>query len=124
MNVASLELCKELYELSGWGSTLDQLDDIWGVDSEGNTAVITSKEYANGENKIGIPIEVFPAYGLSFTIRNLPPMRLEKSSEGYRTDYFRDKDSFVGVTEAETPEDALAKLAIKLFKENILTKEI
>jgi hypothetical protein len=125
MNVASLNLCKELYEISGWGRG-DQLQEHLVVDEEGY-------EYA-----------VFPAYDLGYLLRKLPPnfstgdargsfeFFLKMTTREWFAGYNKPEtgkwlyDSNHGVWEhpcaAHTPEDAAAKLAIELFKQEILHK--
>lgn len=98
MNVARLELCKELYELSGW----------WDEDDD-NYYPSTSSQPKN-----------IPAYSLGYLLRKLPP----------RTLLNKFSDTFMAAlaepefyeARADTPEDALAELAIELFKQEILTK--
>lgn len=107
MNVASLELCKELYELSGWNTHISH----------------------------GVPDrDIHPVYDLGFLLRKFPkklkhPATGEEytlgltwhlDEEKWIADYQR---SLLPHAEADTPENAAAKLAISLFKANILTKE-
>lgn len=102
MNTASLELCRELYELSGWGEDGNQ-PDAWHDIST-------------------------PAYDLGYLLRKLPgrtsiiklidnyiaihdePSQIFNADFGYK---------FV----ADTPEDAAAGLAIELLKTGVLQKE-
>jgi hypothetical protein len=110
MNVASLELCKELYELSGW----EQI----------------GKEYPGTEDGV-------PYYTLGYLLRKLPkPDFLDQDMmfdkfDGENVDYLflgygtgmnwtcqyqeeeRPIDGLMG--EADTPEDAACRLAIHLF---------
>lgn len=123
MNVASLELCKELYELSGWANNTKQLDNIWGTDAEGRSAVITGQAYGNSENKIGIPIELVPAYDLSYLLRKLP----DTVAKGvfwrqgrWNAEYLEQKKVKIHWQHADNPEDAIAKLLIELFKQGVI----
>jgi hypothetical protein len=77
-NVASLELCKELYGLSGWNDTPNHVD-------------------------LGYLVRKLPAYT---EIRN------------YEICWQARFNSMI--SEADTPEDAAAKLAIELFKSGVL----
>jgi len=112
MNTASLELSKELYELSGWGTDLE-----WRSDS---TTDISG---------------AYPAYDLGFLLRKLPrwvedgmlelSTRQGRFREGWLASYVDMDDQPTGVEGcAETPEDALTLLAIELFKQGILKKEV
>lgn len=91
---ANLELCKELYELSGW-QTPDFENDFgtdWGC----------------------------PKYNLGYLLRRLPDYsKICKETEGY----YADAHGMIEPTKANTPEDALTKLAISLFKSGALKKE-
>jgi hypothetical protein len=128
MNVASLELCKELYELSGWIQYFD-----WHYDEDGQL-----KKYVEGSVFTGIP-----AYPLGYLLRKLPKtldlgkpkvrdLHIVAGGDCWVADYkyrmpsqqqewmhMYDKAK---LTEATTPEDAVAKLCIELFKQGILTK--
>lgn len=121
MNVANIDLSKELYELSGW---------------EGAGYLYTySYDHAVPVSYIhGIEEIRFPAYDLGTLLRKLPekttlrrnkPRPIKASNwhgewcigvygEGYRS---------VGGKHGATPEDAACKLAIELFKQGVLTKE-
>lgn len=117
MNVASLSLCKELYKVSKW---LDTPNCYFNSDS-GSHGLTDSN---NGELGHDIYREA-PAYDLGFLIRKLPPYTRIQTMKGdvpYRVSYDN------GVSErgvnANTPEDAAAKLAIELFKQDILKAEV
>lgn len=101
MNVASLELSKELYAAS------------W------------------------IPEFLCPAYDLGYLLRKLPDwyetpgvedkefgmacLIVEKRKAGYMNN---DTGQYVFNVAADTPEDTLCKLAIELFKQNILQPSV
>lgn len=112
--VASLELCKELYELSGWGDT-----DKWLIVNEfGEPSLIGSKAVHN---------KSYPAYSAGYLLRKLRddvsdfsfiPQSDGKWYFGYTVfGNFKTNNMF-----ADTPEDALCKLSCELFKQGILTK--
>lgn len=113
MNVASLELCKELYELSWWDDT-----DKW-LHLKGN-----------GDTMLFDPIEGqlmdcdAPAYDLSYLLRKLPDrhawLRYDEDTE----QWFMSNKLHQEEVSDDTPENAAAKLAIELFKQGILTKEV
>lgn len=173
MNVASLELCKKLYALSGWG-----LDDkhrpiakVWiemfstSEMGQGNpdyeqTPPENRRQYHVGEyrirdnprNFVGIPENVpwgwankyyeetikrsVPAYDLGYLLRKLPPsiysiqykqrayLWTRKDTETCYAAWYKVTDPNYGedITSEhgavrDTPEDAAAMLAIKLFKQ-------
>lgn len=93
MNVASKELCEELYELLRW----------------------VPLEYEPMESQ-GRP---YPLYDLGFLIRKLPGYpELRKRQHDWQC--YLDG---AGMGHAATPEDAAAKLAIDLFRLGILKRE-
>jgi hypothetical protein len=105
MNVASLDLCKELYELSGrnigeraWAAWNDQ------------DKVIEEEGWDERFNWI------CPAYDLGYLLRKTN-IGVQPHDQGWRA-FFHD-DNFV----APTPEYAVCRLAIQLFEQGILQKE-
>jgi hypothetical protein len=111
MNFANFELCRELYERSGW---------LTGVD--GNCYVSLTGERRGFEVRPltdtgNDRIQICPAYDLGYLLRRLPVGNVLTSVE--------DKwiaSSSPKVTTATTPEDAAAKLAIELFKQGIMQR--
>ena len=115
MHIARLELCKELYELSGWKND----GKYWGALSD------------NGEQ--------IPSYTLDNLLRKLPSRILSQSYNrltiypeyhtlwymGYPKNDTRNpaNNPDLYVLE-ELPEDAACRLAIELFKQGILTPEL
>jgi hypothetical protein len=101
MNTASLELCKELYELSGWNAPVVSMD--------GPT----------------------PRYDLGYLLRKLPKHVEDQwlhiapiTDNKWAAHYMMMGVKSAGQDEwADTPEDAACKLAIELFKQGILVKE-
>lgn len=166
MQVANLELCKTLFELSGWdndpGTRPDDRLKVWmpsysrSMMGEGNPAykdtppsqrnqVLVGEPHVTDDprHQVNIPEVVFewwwrdvqalqdqivPAYDLGYLLRKLPSgcyvmqQSDEEIYEGQRQQWgalgWRDYGYF-----ADTPEDAAAKLAIELFKQNVLTKQ-
>ena len=115
MNTASLELCRELYELSGWLCKYGWFGQYTGEEL-GYQVLVRSEYEINASYQC-------PAYELGYLLRKLPP---------YTRVWFN-KKSWVcsqggGGAEdnaseyADTPEDAVAKLAIELFKQGILER--
>jgi hypothetical protein len=102
MNVASLELSKELYELSGW--TLDD-GSIWDM--------------PHYEDKRGDVIA--PQYDLGYLLRRLPwQLELIMVSDGSWLAHHTASGARHFNEEANTPEDAACKLCISLFNQGVL----
>lgn len=122
MNVASLELSKELYELSGW-------EDLWYIKGEDDAEpwVHERRAAVSGYETLA------PAYSIGFLLRKLPVEIGVFDTPDYRgrltvspgennwwyASYDYDKQT---VQSAHSPEDAAAKLAIDLFKQGVLTR--
>lgn len=115
MHVASLELCKGLYAVSGWDD--EQLDHH--VYSYPNSLVNNTVR--------------FPMYTLDYLLDKLPHfIELVQMSGGYTPtgwraikrssqDYWHRGGPIEA--EADNPTDAAAKLCIELIKQGILTPE-
>lgn len=102
MNVANLENCKRLYELSWWDD-----DDLERFDHhiEGGSSTIDN----------------IPKYPLGYLLRKLKSCSVMHFGNGkYGANTGGILDSLKLLIEAETPEDATCLLAIKLFEEGIL----
>lgn len=137
MNVTSLELSKELYELSGWEDT----QYSWALHGEDSFVMFKKPNAFHG---------YIAAYDLGYLLRKLPskvylpthsgkhlskhPSVLDLSPrhswddkytfEGWRAAYLKTKNQNGYMVErADTPEDAAAKLAIELFKQGVLTRD-
>lgn len=113
MNVASLELCKELYELSGWDDTARR-----------HPSVHDKRE------------DWPPAYTLGYLLRKLSQAEIGVSiryvDSPHGVDLREWLHKFIAYAPwmaqgdypfADIPEDAAAKLAIELFKQGVLKKE-
>jgi hypothetical protein len=118
-NVANQELCRELYKLSAWGSNYE------------NTASPDYELDWYGANKT----YECPKYPLGYLLRKLPLVIKQEDQEGFLTmtndgeDYhfsygwWFEPDRMDEVEGADrSPENAVCKLAIQLFKEGILTR--
>lgn len=123
MNVASLELCKELYKMSGWDGT----HYVWY-----NRKLILERlvKYDKGTK--------FPAYDLGYLLRKIGEssrhdhedfgmfdtvgvFHVGSTENKYLASCASDGEQIDALYErANTPEDAAAKLAIELFKQGIL----
>ena len=119
--VASLDLCKELYKLSGW-----ETEDWYDLDPDGKP-----EEYlATTEDKIDENNYV-PAYSAGYLLRKLQDLSPSGEYVGLSADNkpkgswfacFSTDHSIGDGAYSDTPEDALCKLAIELFKQGILKK--
>lgn len=130
MNVASLELCKELFELSGWEDT------NYCYRNHARTGTGTKKLYDRWQlrktlpNKNVVTRTFVPAYDLGFLLRKLPIKRvkLRNYTRGWSCQWSEDfKDNgrrirdYVG--DSDTPENATCQLCIELFRQGILKRE-
>lgn len=120
-DVTSLEVSKELYEVSGWEGTYFV---YWH--REDTTAYDKSEWIVSPRRKVHqVSIS---AYSLSYLLRKL---RADVSETSFipqvRGDWLLAYSLFGDLQDktlfADTPEDAAAKLAIELFKQCILKKE-
>jgi hypothetical protein len=134
MNVASLELCETLYELSGWEDTGFE----WANPSARSLAKKQpNKPYLKGRHKyhqvskkVWRPHTICAAYDLGYLLRRLPTtigqvtdrLRLTKGDLGWYAQYDRAVLNNI-LEDADTPEDAVAKLCIELFKQGVLAKD-
>lgn len=118
MNVASQQLCKELYELSSW-----ETDDGWDYAGKFRYGLFSSPH----EN----PSRSVPAYDLGYLLRKLEPITESGVLGRLYVEYARDlatgmhyyaafNSATLDAQPADTPEDAACKLAIELFKQGIL----
>lgn len=130
MHVASLELCKELYKLSGWENGRLYWIGVgwppkWQVVDDHNPKGLPPDEPGN---------TYIPAYDLGYLLRKLPPYIATYGENGddcllqLRPDFQGDEwvtgyttqNHYLYMAIAGTPEDAACKLAIELFKQGIL----
>lgn len=149
MNVALLELCQELHDLSGWVDTGKAYGKWTPEDKKPFMAEYNYGEFGHDAFRVA------PAYDLGYLLRKLPRVlrgsnsrerdgvfslyaarkssnwvasyidtdctivrrrKAEADSNNYRNFYWV-QDS------AQTPEEAVCKLALRLFKEGILPME-
>jgi hypothetical protein len=114
MNVASLELCEELSELSDWRESKSLAAKVWCRNGIGEWMVETAYH--------GVHPGQIQAYDLGYLIRRLPDDDYEfiHDSDGW---YFRGVSPYADSGGSyDAPEDAVAKVAIELFKRGVLTK--
>lgn len=136
MNTASLELCKELFELSGWDST----DWRWyktpklirkGSSPEHDYSYWVIKQAGYR----GKTADWVNAYDLGYLLRELPADGTTSITIFKKTSIFKDgvhtnyeaiyKYEVLGDLtstweRADTPEDAACKLAIELIKQGVI----
>lgn len=139
-NVASRDLCKELYELSGWDGTLIRhgsptrmIDAVMFVRTVYDKFVglyesSVGCDECEGEHAYGFA--TMPAYDLGYLLRKLPHfIDISQLSGGYTPNGWAaikrlSQDfPFDAEARADTPEDALCQLAIELFKQGVLKKQ-
>lgn len=124
MNTASLELCKELYELSKWE------DPSYWWNYDGRTSA------PNGETDYRWYLEPkklpshkshysHPAYDLGYLIRKLPlssyiATRKSGGATASTGNAIHDGKTCCITERGATPENAACSLAIKLFQEGVL----
>lgn len=142
MNVASLDLCKELYELSGWND-----NELWDCEYRGHRVEALNR-IAMGSDR-GEYHWREPRYDLNYLLGKLPsklylptyktkrkskyPSVLDLSPRHDWSDDFklrgwsarylktRNLDGYIAVW-ADSPADAAAKLCIELWNQGILQK--
>jgi hypothetical protein len=135
VNTASLELCKELYRLSGWGRGMgDRTAWEYTQYEEGSNWRVTPWGY-------GVCYASHVAYDLGYLLWKLPKSVTEFWGRAYPASpclmysgtqwvmFYQSEmtgehntDELFGQF-ADTPEDAACKLAIELFKQDVLKKE-
>lgn len=152
MTVASLNLCKELYELSGWEpNSWWWTEDYQGTTKDTKWSVSDEPIIASGRNE---GLSSYPAYDLGYLLRKLP-RKLNGVNSKQRDGNFnlyasRGKTAWVASYadadgsiirrlkkdaesqnnrnfwfihgSSDTPENATAKLAIELWKQGVLSK--
>lgn len=119
MNVASKELCEELFKLSGWD---DKNLDAWGweaIDLQGSGVEVGNK---------------IPAYNLGYLLDKLVEVKTgltlyhvhsTMSWEAFYAGKFFEYGTDTQHWETQggmNPADAVCRLAIQMFKEGKLTK--
>lgn len=132
MNVASLELCKELHELSGW--SLPIYSPLKWVEYADDSCALWAGSDPEHWDEI---IQSSPAYDLGYLMRKLQSgdltviMRFNRDFGGRIGMSSWDGKWCIGTFDmaqgeypvADSPEDAAAKLAIALFKRGVLVKD-
>lgn len=132
MHVASLELCKQLFELSGWEDTY-----LMWVSNMHPPRAVNADEYAKNTGKAnGNPDvimtetdfwirqdELLPAYGLDYMLQKLPRYDISFNGVLHTVTFWDDDTDSQIFSEGDTVENAAAMLLIKLLKQGILKRE-
>lgn len=124
MNVANLENCKKLYELSGWDDT-SHVKRRYATD-DGMVAYRLDPRF----RVAWVEKDYVPAYDLGYLLRKLPVQVDYEDNRGVLLMSYVIPDSkwraaLGNISRyADTPEDAACLLAIKLFEEGVLTPNI
>ncbi len=103
MNTTRLDLCKELFELSG--------------------LVLTEMQWYKGKPVYNAPYGWdYPAYDLGCLLRKLPRDFVLRPITGaqWEIHYAPGMSGKEKICQADTPEDAACMLAIELFKQGII----
>lgn len=125
MNVASLELCKKLYELSGWNTT----DFVYVNRPRGNSDRWDVRRRTPRTTSNHSLIEHISAYDLGYLLRKLPKgttiTKFSGKLEGTSRYYANVTTNLatgevVGSGNCNTPEDAACKLCTELIKQGVL----
>jgi len=122
MNIASLENCKRLYELTDW-----KADRWWHKGSDVNGGDYVSHYDGDKHTKA---LVICPAYNLGFLVRMLKWASLALENEDLDGNLYwvavwhlKDENGEYPSAEANTPEDAYCKLAIQLIEQHIIEGE-
>ena len=114
-DVASVDICRELYRVSDWtGQYWWWTRHTYEDGSEGYQLV--------GEHEAPFTGETIPAYDAAYLAAMLPAFRMGKEGNGsYRAGWMDYADRKVIMEASRTSlANAMARLAISLFKEGIL----
>lgn len=135
-HVASKELCKELYEQSGWDEVFlsHHLSDLARIGP-------LSRDVRDAPRRTGDGVWLSPAYDLGYLLRKLPdflqrygrltiqphPNYTKQTKVQAVPDFsilwYAEYGSQELRCSADTPEDAAAMLAIHLFKRGVLVRQ-
>lgn len=127
LNVASIELCKELYEVSGWYQT----EDVWAAfsDHKDMKPVIVRSDHGELGHQLYV---IAPAYDSGYLLRHLPGHYVQKhGNESYRAHWHGHAPTkqqrelghdHISGDSSSSPENALCRLAIYLFRMEILER--
>lgn len=128
MNVANLDLCRELYKLSGWELPEPQTVQLHtGDDAQ---AIQDAIDHVQFQYDLGYLLRKLPEFYEEGKIAYLLTVQPNPIGAGWQAHYrFASRTPNSSNTgsrfrqDANTPEDAAAKLCIELFKQGVLPKE-
>lgn len=116
MNTVSLELCKKIYFFTGW---CDGVQFVY----YSNDGVVNAENVWPQKAVFDKPGNI-PAYDLGYLLRKLPAFTdVSVNEKLYSAKHISGGLSKVAFESAETPEDAVAKLVIRLFEKGVLKHE-
>lgn len=126
MYTVSRELSERLHELSGWEDQTWWHVYEWDLNTKrtGEQTVETSSaiHYEDAREHV-----ICPAYDSGYLLRNLPqPTVVEMAEDSWVADIYGEghENGYIDTNNlglyADNPEDALCKLAIKLFEEGVI----
>jgi len=120
-SVASLPECRDLFAASGWDTTIWS----WYCDEErDDEPALNLTDEMKVVGGVGYYDHRYPAYDLGYLSRVLPRHDLFKRGNGAYSATWMDYSSLeeINVESRTSPENALARLAIKLFDAGVLLK--
>ena len=119
MNVASLELSKQLWKLSGW-----KCQDAYIQVKDPEAPIELLSEYSPVLSRNDYDI-IVSAYDLGYLLRKLPAevrnesLTLDRVAGGWSCRYGLMSPNKIEIR-ADTPEDAACKLLIELIKRKVI----
>lgn len=120
-DVASFELCSELFKLSRWKETADAYDVSYADHWLRHIA-----EFPEDSRERAM-VKMVPAYPLGYLLRKLPPFTkvyLDSVDRELAWRCVMPSPGYIGATvvaRGNTPEDAAVRLAISLFRRGVLS---
>lgn len=131
METTRVELCKELYKLSGWDSKALPEGWYWYADDSSFAPFVGTRVLYDNTAKSVKATFIAPAYDLGYLLR-----KLHEAHPDVLIRLFLGGTNIHGETvhstriqqdpyhaEADTPENAAACLAIEMFKHGVLKRE-
>lgn len=121
-HVASLELCKELYKLSGWVDVESYYEYYPVADKHALRHSAPGNAFA--EDRI-LPDYIFPAYDLGYLLRKLLTVSgidffVTEEGTHFALAQSLANDNETPHGEGKTPEDATAKLCCELIRQGVI----
>jgi hypothetical protein len=124
MTVASLELCRELYTLSAWTDT-----NFYWSNVTHSFVYVNDYILIDEDDELRSDDSDIPAYDLGYLLRKLQNPKFQVAvmawpNGTYSAACYEAGDRMYDMPDADaaTPEDAVALLAIALFKQDVLQR--